>query len=639
MKNINIIFLWGVVFLLSNNAMAHSRKTINHFSSFTDVTVPAGLGELNQAVTYSAAVADYNLDGYIDILISHHNKLSLWTNNGNGTFKNSTSILAFNRGDLHGVSFIDINDDGYPDILVACGADRGRGEGTNLILINQGGKKFSRLLSAPEIISDMYGRGRSITPTDLNADGRIDLLLFNYYQKERPNRIAMKTDANLDYHDYAPGADLGAVKSFGMKVVDLNNDGHKFYIATGPGVDSGKIYSQINGHFKEVSGRLGIKERNASCVPFDYDDDGDFDLLFTHHNFSKPVGVDLSSGKIMFNYVGKNARKEFKAFGPKGRITIKINFEEKRVVGPLFLGKYARKSDQNPWKGKISSPSLLGKPHIDATSRAGVYIWSDGKGYLHFIYIGSPELRNISGYISADEPGFTSMVESYQVSSPQLEENSFYKNEQGHFIKKSAKLMGLAGKGLAKDTIAADFNNDGLIDLYQVNIGYSFKETNPGNELFMNKGDGTFAEVAERSHAVGPIKGAGNGAIAFDYDNDGDLDLLLYNGFVRFPVMPGPVVLLRNDLDSGEGSISLDLKGISSNSRGWGARIVSTLANKTQYQQKKGFNAYLSTSDVPFHIGLGNKKSVDTIKIIWPSGKTQVLRAIAAGSKILQSEP
>ncbi len=634
------VFLALVIVMLGNHAEAKTLRVTTNPPHFTDVSIPVGLGGLRRSTTYSAAVADYNLDGYIDILISHHNRLSLWTNNHGVSFKNSTSIIDFNRGDLHGVSFIDINNDGYPDILVACGADRGRGVGRNLILINNQGRKFTRLSPAPKLISDIFGRGRTITPTDLNADGLIDLLIFNYYQTNRPNILALQTGNGIDFQNYDPGGKLSSVKSFAMKVVDFNNNGHRYFIATGPGIDSGKIYSQHGNHFQEVSRELGIKESNASCLPFDYDNDGDLDLLCSHHNFSKPTGADLYRGEIRFNYIGSHARKYFKAFGVKGGITINIHFEEKQGVGPLFLGEYARRAKNNPWHGQITSTQIFGKPQMDANSKAGAYIWSDAKGYLNFSYIGSPSLRNISGYISADKDGFTSIKSFPARAQPQLIENSFYENVKGHFVKKSAQQMGLAGRGLAKDTIAADFNNDGLVDIYQVNIGCSFNDTNPGNELFINNGDGTFSDKTMVTNTFGPHEGAGNGAIAFDYDNDGDLDLLLYNGFVRFPVKPGPIVLLRNDTKSKNNSISIELKGTSSNSRGWGSRILCNTNNKKrQYQQKSGLNGYLSTSDKPFHFGLGRNKIAQQIEIVWPSGKKQVLHNVKAGSRMLLSEP
>ena len=83
----------------------------------------------------------------------------------------------------------------------------------------------------------------------------------------------------------------------------------------------------------------------------------------------------------------------------------------------------------------------------------------------------------------------------------------------------------------------------------------------------------------------------------------------------------------------------LDILGTTSNSRGWGVRVLSVVGDKILYQQKYALNGHLSTSDLPIHIGLGTEDEAEEIYVIWPSGKTKTLRSVPAGSRLIVEEP
>ncbi len=267
---------------------------------FTDVTEQVGLTGLQHTTTYSGAVADFNLDGKIDLLICHHGSISLFQNYS-GNFVERTNLVPFKRGDMHGVSFIDINNDNYPDIVVSCGANRGRGHGSNLFFLNDHGRRFVFVDNPSPVIADNNGRGRSITPDDYNNDGLIDLLIFNQYQRMRPHRIAIAGKTWGDYTDVGLASNISNIQSYGIKVVNLNGDYRKYYIPTGPGANS-NIYLQRGTQLDDVSKQLGINESvSVSIVPFDSDNDGDFDLFYTHRRFTMyPQGAAVINGDIFF---------------------------------------------------------------------------------------------------------------------------------------------------------------------------------------------------------------------------------------------------------------------------------------------------------------------------------------------------
>lgn len=283
---------------------------------------------------------------------------------------------------------------------------------------------------------------------------------------------------------------------------------------------------------------------------------------------------------------------------------------------------------------KSSSQLLIGKPDIKESDSAGAYLWrADNR--LHFTFKSGELLEACSGKVTASGFKFNEINTSTPVPIPALRENTLYENNNGNFVVKS--LSGLAGSGLALVAIPADFNNDGLEDLYQVNIGYSFTKTNPPNQLFLNRGHNVFSEIAKRVGAAGPDSGNGNSAIAFDYDNDGDLDLLLLNGMTNFPGSPGPMILLENEGKVGN-SVAVTLQGTLSNRRGWGTQLVAVIGGKRHLLQKYGMNGYLSTSDLPVHIGMGSADHIDRLIVKWPSGKSQMLKHVPAGSRLIVKE-
>ncbi len=548
---------------------------------FTDASSLAGLASLDHSETYSAAAADYNKDGYPDVIISHHGYVSLWTNDTHGKFVESRDRLPLVYADTHGVSFIDLNNDTFPDIAVACGAFRGRGQGRNLFFLNDKGKRFIRF-DPPPVLEDIYGRSRSITPTDFNGDGKLDLLLFNFYQKDRPHRLALGCDCKSLFVDGGPYPGFQEIHSFALRPVDLNHDGTISYIATGPGADSGQIYQQRNGRLVNISAELGLDEHNAiATVPIDYDLDGDMDLLFVHRTFSKPYGIDLRGNSVLFSvHYSQGHQAVTVPVAPSAVFTFAIRFERRPRPDLIFLG--AKKRPLSSFaKATISLNQLTAQhaPHI-SEDEDGLFLWSDSGHNAHIEIRGSRKMQGISGAITISEITGPLMHETH-ITPPTLVPNTFYRNDNGVFVQQP-KAAGLSGTGYGFDAIAADFNNDGWPDIYQVNAGATFRETNPANHLFINNGHGSFVESAKKSHAQGPTEGSGNTAIAMDYDRDGDLDLLLFDGFVAPPVEPGPVVLLRNDTP-----------GL----RRGGARTDHLIMDH-RAEKIYGYTGYLSTSDL-----------------------------------------
>ncbi len=141
--------------------------------------------------------------------------------------------------------------------------------------------------------------------------------------------------------------------------------------------------------------------------------------------------------------------------------------------------------------------------------------------------------------------------------------------------------------------------------------------------MFRNLGSGIFENVSDQ---LGPdflLPRVSRGAAIADFDNDGDLDILVNNNG-QSPQ------LLRNDGGNANHWLEILLIGTKSNRDGVGARVKVTAGNLVLYDQRKGGMSYQSAQDPRLHFGLGQNSKIDAIEILWPSGMTTKLTNLKA---------
>ncbi len=183
-----------------------------------------------------------------------------------------------------------------------------------------------------------------------------------------------------------------------------------------------------------------------------------------------------------------------------------------------------------------------------------------------------------------------------------------------------------------------DFDNDGLPDLFWV-TGSVYPEVEKAHPdypyktprvLFRNLGNGTFEELTA---AAGPAIGEAHSSrgVAFgDFDNDGDMDILIMN------VNESPS-LLRNDVSGGGHWLKVRLIGTKSNRSAIGATVIATCGSRRQAQAVTAQSGYLSVNDRRLHFGLGAAQSVD-LEIRWPSGLREPIKSVSADRLITIKE-
>ena len=148
------------------------------------------------------------------------------------------------------------------------------------------------------------------------------------------------------------------------------------------------------------------------------------------------------------------------------------------------------------------------------------------------------------------------------------------------------------------------------------------------NQLYQNQGNGRFLELTEELGGSLLTRKSSRGAAFSDYDNDGDVDILVIN-------LDDRPSLLRNEDGNRNHWITLRLVGRKSNRDAAGARITAEVGDRRQTTEVRCGGSYLSHNDSRVHFGLGQETHVKRLEIRWPSGVVENFRDIQ-GDQFLQ---
>jgi hypothetical protein len=211
--------------------------------------------------------------------------------------------------------------------------------------------------------------------------------------------------------------------------------------------------------------------------------------------------------------------------------------------------------------------------------------------------------------------------------------STLFRNEGEAFrdVTYPAGVASPAGQFVGWSTGFLDYDNDGDPDLFQTNgeLDHLFGQE---DQLFENLGRGEFRDVSVERGLYFQQEFVGRGGAFGDYDNDGDVDAFIVN-------LNDRPVLLRNEGGNLNNWLLLELVGTSSNRDAIGARVTLAAGGTEQIAQKKNATGYLSQSDHRMHFGLGDISTVDRIDIVWPSGTVQVLENVQANQILTVEEP
>lgn len=446
---------------------------------------------------------------------------------------------------------------------------------------------------------------RSVAWVDVNGDGYLDAFISNGPSGGENNQLYINNgDGSFTAKTNDPLVQDGK-PSDGTTWGDVDNDGDlDVYVVNWYGQENLFYINDGKGNFTKVtSGDILQKGYSETASWADYDKDGDLDLYVTN---------SLGNGKGHKNYLIKN--------NGDGRFTldnsqvITSNVKDSRSVNwidydgdgdlDLFISNEGTQQNQL-FKNNGSegfSEETTGNIVTDKTSSTGS-CWAD-----------------------YDNDGDLDLYVANSDGS-----NYLYKNNNGSFETVSANVGGF---GKSYGSIWGDVDNDGDLDLFVANA--SFGDTKESNSLYLNNNDGTFTRAT-----TGPIatySGGTFGAAFGDYDNDGDLDLLIANTFGNSEKN----ALYRNKGNSNHW-INISLKGVMSNASAIGAkvRVKATIGGKSVWQMREisSQSGYNCQNSLRAHFGLGDATSIDSLVIEWPLGTKEEFTNVNIDKQVSFQEP
>ncbi len=485
---------------------------------------------------------------------------------------------------------------------------------------------------------------------DYDSDGWQDILLVN--SMDWPNRrrgrstLALyRNNRNGTFTDvtHAAGLDF-EFYGLGVTAGDYNNDGFPDLYLTGFGQNR-LLRNTGRGSFIDVTTRSGLGHRTAlstSALWFDYDRDGHLDLFVCNYvHWSPELDVFCSLDGIHKSYCTPQTfhGETCWLFRNRGDGT----FEDVTARSGLLdtssksLGAAMLDLDNNGWPDLLiandTQPNKLYKNKRNGTfdeigMSAGVAFSEDGKARAG-MGVDAADCDN-SGRQSIVITNFDNeMLAFFRPSGPDTFTDISGRSELGRATRRS----------LGFGCFFFDANLDGLMDLLVVNGHIDDTVRNLGTkteyaqhpQLFMQSPGGAFRNVAAQVGGGFADAKVGRGAAYADFDNDGDLDILLTTN-------NGPAYLYRNDLANGNRSLRLRLEGTKSNRDAIGARVHVQEGSTTMTRMVKSGSSYLSQSELTLTFGMGRADKADRVIIYWPSGRTDEYRNIKAGKTWLVRE-
>jgi hypothetical protein len=487
---------------------------------------------------------------------------------------------------------------------------------------------------------------------DYDNDGWQDVLLVNSNSfADAPKKInsvmaLYHNNQNGTFTDVTKAAGLAkSIYGQGVAVGDYDNDGFVDIFVTALG-QSRLFRNNGAGKFIDVTAKAGLTSPgyfSSSAAFFDYDKDGRLDLFLCNYvEWSVETDVFCALDNVNKSYCtpekykGQSSRLYHNVGGKFVDVT-----EKAGLLDPTgkSLGVAIVDYDRDGWPdifvANDTQPNKLYKNNngkgtfTESALGAGVALSEEGKA------------RGGMGADFADIDG--SGNPSIIVGNFSNDMLAIFRNQgKGLFIDQapSSNVGQATLLSLTFGLFFFDYDLDGRPDFFMSNghvaddinkvqpkITYAMKP-----QLFRNEGKARFTETTGRAGRPFQRAVVGRGAAYGDYDNDGDLDILLTtNG--------GPAYLLRNDNGNQARFVRFKTVGDKSNRDGIGAKITITLADGAkQWQTAHSGSSYCSQSELPLTFGLNRNDKIARVEIEWPSGKVDKLTDLTANQLYVLKE-
>lgn len=480
-----------------------------------------------------------------------------------------------------GACVIDYNNDGYEDVYITGGMN------DDVLYKNNGNGTFTNVFERSGITLTKKYVTQGVAGADVNRDGFVDLFVTTITRRDKkqliPRGINMLflNNGNGTFRDVTKAYGLDQLLSFstGGSFGDFNADGWP------------DIY--VGNYFNEFEGKLSVV------------------------NDATVVGANqIAKGNLLLNEKGKRFRDvyadyglDYRGFGFGGVFTDFDNDGDQ----DLFV---------NHDFGYKRTPDMLLENHFPRKL---------------FTDIGKEtgmDLRINSMGTAVGDYNNDGLMDYYMTN---IRFNYFMVNQGAGkpFVNKASEL-GMGFFAISWGANFADFDHDGDVDLFVANGDLNPNCVAMADFYFENLGN----KFQDNAQAVGLADyGIGRGSVTFDYDNDGDLDLLVVN---QEPVLDYPVPsftrIYRNDSTQGNW-IKIALKGVQAESHGIGSKIELEAGGKKMIREiDGGGSSHISQNSVIAHFGLGNAPKIDKITVYWTGGNKQTITGVAVNQLITLTE-
>lgn len=485
---------------------------------------------------------------------------------------------------------------------------------------------------------------------DYDNDGWQDILLIN--SMSWPERRAQKSFSAL-YHNNRNGTFTDVTKEAGLAVemyglgcaiADYDNDGNVDIYVTCLGPD--RLFRNLGGgHFSDVTAKAGVGDPgfSTSAAWVDYDKDGKLDLFVCNYvewSVEKDLFCSLDGQKKSYctpeSYKGQSSTLyRNKGDGTFANVTERAGL---RDPSSKSLGIALIDFDNDGWMDLFvandTQPNKLYKNNgngtfTDVAMTAGVAFSETGIA------------RAGMGVDAADYDG--SGRQSLVIGNFSNEMIALYHNEGPGLFIDEAPTSAIGQASLLTLSFACfffDYDLDGLPDIFSANghvaddisaVQPKVKYAQPTHG-FSKLGKKKFEAATSKLGKALEQPVVGRGAAYGDYDNDGDLDLLI-------TANNGPARLLRNEGGNQNNLLRVKTVGVNSNRDGIGAKVRVEIANSAVlWNYVKTGSSYCSQSEMPLTFGLGKVDKIARLEVTWPSGKVDAISGVDANQEITIKE-
>ena len=518
------------------------------------------------------------------------------------------------------------------------------------------------------LVSAAVAAGQEALPVFTDVTKQAGINAKHSYGDFKLTNIVEGTGAGAMFFDYDGDGWLDIYLPNGCWLKDVNdNRGRSLR-----GKLTNRLYrNNRNGTFTDVTERAGVGDRGygVGCSGADFDNDGDLDLYVLNYganvlyrNNGDGTFTDISKGSGLadarwslsapwFDYDGDGDldvyvtnyllydKGKFRSFYPAAG-----------YPGPLSYRGQPDALYRNNGDGTFTDVTKAAGLHnpggrgmsatvgdLDNDGRLDLYVTNDGMENYYYRNTGKGTFKNealVTGLAFGEGgQGVSSMGPSIgdvdrdgrlDIYIPDMGYGCLLMNRGKYFEDRTApsKLAVVCGQYTGWGGLLIDYDNDGYLDVFIAN-GNAHHEYTEEDVLMRNDGKGRFVDVAARSGAYFRQKHVGRGAAYGDFDNDGDLDLLVVN-------LNDSPKLLRNDARGANRWLTVSCRRSGGKSDAVGARVTVRTGSLVQIHDVIPVTGYLSQSDARAHFGLGGSKTADSVEIRWPDGRTRRLTNVRA---------